>query len=64
MNYCVMMRTAIVTALSLVAASAQAQAKPSRVLDRAMHAAGGESRLKEFRGLQWTGPRRSAHSRS
>lgn len=48
-------RTCIVTVLSLLGASAQAQAKPSSVLDRAMKAAGGESRLKQFRGFEWTG---------
>ena len=32
-----------------------AQARPSTLLDRAMKAAGGESRLREYRGLEWTG---------
>lgn len=56
MNYSVEMRTAIVTVLSLLAAPAHCQAKPSSLLDRAMKAAGGESRLEEFRGLEWNGP--------
>lgn len=42
-------------AIPLVAARLPAQARPSRVLDRAIIAAGGESRLREYRGFEWSG---------
>ena len=45
----------LLASLSLLAGELQAQTKPSTLLDRAMKAAGGESRLKEYRGLTWTG---------
>ncbi len=48
-------RRLLAMSLCLVAGGAQAQTKPSTLLDRAMKAAGGESRLKEFRGLEWNG---------
>lgn len=49
------MRSLLVTVLSLLALPLLAQAKPSALLDRAMKAAGGESRLSQYHGLEWTG---------
>jgi hypothetical protein len=51
------MRRAIVTGiiLSVIASPLQGQARPSSLLDRAIKAAGGEGRLKEYRGLTWRG---------
>jgi len=41
--------------LLLATGSLHAQTKPSKLLDRAIKAAGGESALREYRGLEWTG---------
>ena len=46
---------ALVMTLLLATVSLQAQTKPSILLDRAMKTAGGESILREYRGLVWTG---------
>ena len=46
---------AFASALPLFAAILPGQTRPSIVLDRAIKAAGGESRLKEYRALEWGG---------
>lgn len=45
----------LATALCLAGSSLQAQAKPSMLLERAIKAAGGEARLKQYHGLTWSG---------
>ena len=45
---------AFLAGLPLFAATLQAQTRPSTLLDRAIKAAGGESRLKQYRGLEWS----------
>ena len=45
----------LLASVPLITGRLHAQTKPSTLLDRAMKAAGGESRLKEYRGLEWTG---------
>ncbi len=45
---------AFIAGLPLLAATLQAQTRPSTLLDRAIKAAGGESRLKQYRGLEWS----------
>ena len=46
---------AFIVILPLLAATLQGQARPSSILDRAIKAAGGEAKLKKYRGLEWSG---------
>lgn len=43
------------TGILLAPATLQGQTRPSALLDRAIKAAGGEARLKQFRGYEWSG---------
>ena len=55
MVYSMTMRRLIATVFFLVAPPVQAQVRPSALLEHAMKAAGGASRLKAYRGLEWSG---------
>lgn len=49
------MRILLAASLLLAPATVVAQTRPSILLDRAIKAAGGEERLKQYRGFEWTG---------